>query len=149
MSCIEEFKNGCLNPRQKIQMDRAVAGAQHTFAFLCDDPGFQSGTPFSLLHLVSKWRVCDRLEYLQHQSCLRGTSDDWERCAYHFQVGLYMILLDIYMTVNYSCSFKKKKINKSRIWSPRKWRPSTSPEPTAIWASAGESFITNKHNRRL
>jgi hypothetical protein len=25
-------------------MERAVAGAQHTFAFLCDDPVFQSGT---------------------------------------------------------------------------------------------------------
>lgn len=25
-------------------------------------------------------------EFLQHQSCLHGTSDDWERCAYHFQV---------------------------------------------------------------
>ena len=43
MSCIDEFKNQCLNQRQKIQMERAVAGAQHTFAFLCDDPVFQSG----------------------------------------------------------------------------------------------------------
>ncbi|XP_046638845.1 uncharacterized protein LOC124320199 isoform X1 [Daphnia pulicaria] len=66
MSCIDEFKDHCLNQRQKIQMERAVAGAQHTFAFLCDDPVFQS-------------------EFLQHQSCLHGTSDDWERCAYHFQ----------------------------------------------------------------
>lgn len=43
MSCIDEFKDQCLNQRQKIQMERAVAGAQHTFAFLCDDPVFQSG----------------------------------------------------------------------------------------------------------
>jgi hypothetical protein len=28
-------------------------------------------------------------EFLQHQSCLHGTSDDWERCAYHFQVLIY------------------------------------------------------------
>lgn len=43
MSCIDEFKDQCLNQRQKLQMERAVAGAQHTFAFLCDDPVFQSG----------------------------------------------------------------------------------------------------------
>nr|CAH0113683.1 unnamed protein product [Daphnia galeata] len=66
MLCIDEYKDQCLNQRHKIQMERAVAGAQHTFAFLCDDPVFQS-------------------EFLQHQNCLHGTSDDWERCSYHFQ----------------------------------------------------------------
>jgi hypothetical protein len=43
MQCIDEYKDQCLNQRHKIQMERAVAGAQHTFAFLCDDPVFQSG----------------------------------------------------------------------------------------------------------
>lgn len=66
MSCIDHYKDNCLHRRQQLNLERHVAGARHTFAFLCDDPVFQS-------------------EFLQHQSCFRGTSRDWGKCANHFQ----------------------------------------------------------------
>ena len=44
MACVDEYKNKCLPLRQRQAIERGVAGAKYTFAFLCDDPVFQSGT---------------------------------------------------------------------------------------------------------
>ena len=43
MNCIDDYKARCLTARQQQVIERGVAGARHTFAFLCDDPVFQAG----------------------------------------------------------------------------------------------------------
>nr|CAD7568667.1 unnamed protein product [Timema californicum] len=45
MGCIEEYANQCLSPRDHKVLEDHVAGAKHTFRFLCDDPGFQKAMP--------------------------------------------------------------------------------------------------------
>jgi hypothetical protein len=45
MQCIDQYAELCLNARERKLMNENVAGARHTFAYLCDDPLFQSGKP--------------------------------------------------------------------------------------------------------
>lgn len=43
MQCIDRYAEMCLPPNVRQIINENVAGARHTFAFLCDDPLFQSG----------------------------------------------------------------------------------------------------------
>ncbi|PSN42456.1 hypothetical protein C0J52_18916 [Blattella germanica] len=65
MGCINDYADNCLNPREKKILEDNLAGAKHTFRFLCDDAGFQS-------------------EYLMYKACYRGISKDWDACAGRF-----------------------------------------------------------------
>ncbi|XP_054267023.1 uncharacterized protein LOC128989177 [Macrosteles quadrilineatus] len=65
MGCMDTFANTCLSTTDKQTLDAHVAGARHTFKFLCDDPVFQS-------------------EYLQYTSCYKAISKDWDNCANRF-----------------------------------------------------------------
>lgn len=65
MGCMDEYSKECLTERDRKILEDHVAGARHTFRFLCDDPGFQS-------------------EYLQYTACYRGISKDWDACANKF-----------------------------------------------------------------
>ncbi|XP_075210982.1 uncharacterized protein LOC142318296 [Lycorma delicatula] len=65
MKCIDDYADACLNRRNRRILEDHVAGARHTFRFLCDDPSFQS-------------------EYLRYTSCYRGISANWDFCANRF-----------------------------------------------------------------
>ncbi|KDR12075.1 uncharacterized protein LOC110836537 [Zootermopsis nevadensis] len=65
MQCFDQYAATCLNGDEREVMNRNVAGARHTFSYLCDDPSFQT-------------------EYLQYNSCYRKVSKDWDRCANSF-----------------------------------------------------------------
>ena len=86
MNCIDDYKERCLSPRQQQVIERGVAGARHTFAFLCDDPVFQAGKKLTICGFNLYLTYCLSVEFLQHQICFKGTSGDWEHCANHFQV---------------------------------------------------------------
>ncbi|XP_068083748.1 uncharacterized protein [Anabrus simplex] len=65
MGCMDDFSQTCLSVRDRRLLDDQVAGARHTFKFLCDDPDFQT-------------------EYLKYTTCYRGISRDWESCTNRF-----------------------------------------------------------------
>ncbi|EEB11578.1 conserved hypothetical protein [Pediculus humanus corporis] len=65
MKCIDLYSDTCLSSSVRKIINENVAGARHTFAFLCDDPLFQS-------------------EYLQYASCYRAVTKDWDFCAKRF-----------------------------------------------------------------
>ncbi|XP_039275504.1 uncharacterized protein LOC111044446 [Nilaparvata lugens] len=65
MNCMNSYARECLNPDSRRIMEDHVAGAKHTFSFLCDDPSFQS-------------------EYLTYTTCYRGITKDWDSCADRF-----------------------------------------------------------------
>lgn len=44
MGCIDQYSKECLGERDRKMLEDHTAGARHTFKFLCDDPGFQSGS---------------------------------------------------------------------------------------------------------
>ncbi|XP_046675120.1 uncharacterized protein LOC124363893 [Homalodisca vitripennis] len=65
MGCMDEFAKKCLSHQDRQTLEAHVAGARHTFKFLCDDPVFQA-------------------EYLQYTSCYKAISKDWDNCANRF-----------------------------------------------------------------
>ncbi|XP_014271844.1 uncharacterized protein [Halyomorpha halys] len=68
MGCMDAYFEDCLSENDRKIFESHVAGARHTFRFLCDDPGFQA-------------------EYLMYTQCYKGISRDWDACANKF-IGL-------------------------------------------------------------
>ncbi|KAJ9595433.1 hypothetical protein L9F63_013344, partial [Diploptera punctata] len=65
MQCFDNYAATCLSGEERKVMNNNVAGARHTFSYLCDDPSFKS-------------------EYLKHTSCYKKVSRDWDLCANRF-----------------------------------------------------------------
>ncbi|XP_066904787.1 uncharacterized protein [Halyomorpha halys] len=65
MGCIDTYSQECLSDKDRKIFESHIAGARHTFHFLCNDPGF-------------------REEYLMYTTCYKGISKDWDACANKF-----------------------------------------------------------------
>ena len=52
MRCIDTYSKTCLKSQERKILEDHVAGARYTFRFLCDDPGFQSGTRIVVVVVV-------------------------------------------------------------------------------------------------
>lgn len=56
MGCMDDFGKRCLSYQERQTMEAHVAGARHTFKFLCDDPVFQTGNVTCVVH-------CENIEH--------------------------------------------------------------------------------------